>query len=95
MSEFIQGIRSYTAPTKELEAMLLSEKLDHGGNEVLTWMASSMMAVTDRNENRMPSKKHSVARIDGITSLIMAIGRSMDEDPSAGMEGFMSDPVTL
>jgi phage terminase large subunit-like protein len=95
MNEFIQGIKSYTAPTKELEAMLLSEKLDHGGNDVLTWMAASMMSLTDRNENRMPSKKHSVGRIDGMTALIMAIGRSMAEDPNAGLDGFLSDPIAL
>jgi phage terminase large subunit-like protein len=75
--------------------MLLSEKLDHGGNEVLTWMAASMMSLTDRNENLMPSKKHSVGRIDGMSALIMAIGRSMAEDPNAGLDGFLSDPIAL
>jgi phage terminase large subunit-like protein len=95
MHEFIQGMKSYTAPTKELGVMLLSEKLDHGGNEVLTWMAASMMSLTDRNENLMPSKKHSVGRIDGMSALIMAIGRSMAEDPNAGLDGFLSDPIAL
>jgi phage terminase large subunit-like protein len=95
MIEFVQGSRSYTAPTKELEAMLLQDRLDHGGNEVLAWMAASMMVLTDRNENRMPSKKHSVGRIDGMTSLIMAIGRSMAEDPNAGLDGFLTDPISL
>lgn len=75
MVEFIQGIRSYTSPTKELGALLLSSKLQHGAHPVLTWMASNIKTVTDRNENKMPSKKHSTGRIDGITGLIMAIGR--------------------
>ena len=83
MFEFIQGIRSYTAPTKELEAMLLACKLDHGDNEVLAWMASNLHVQTDKNDNRMPSKKRSTGRIDGIAGLIMSIGRSMvDEGPS-------------
>jgi phage terminase large subunit-like protein len=95
MVEFIQGMRSYTAPTKELEVMLLSQRLDHGGNQVLAWMAASMMVLTDRNENRMPSKKHSVGRIDGMSALIMAIGRSLVTDPNAGLDGFLNDPVAL
>jgi phage terminase large subunit-like protein len=42
MFEFIQGLRSYTAPTKELIAWLAAGKLDHGDNEVLTWMAANL-----------------------------------------------------
>lgn len=87
--EFIQGIRSYTAPTKELEAMLLAGKLDHGDNPVLAWMASNLM-VTQRGDNKevMPSKKHSRGRIDGMTGLIMAIGRSMlDNEASPYSDG--------
>ena len=94
MFEFVQGFRSYTAPTKQLEAWLLSELLDHGGNEVLTWMASNLHVLSDKNENRMPSKKHSTARIDGMAALIMAIGRSMAEDDTAGWEGFLNRPIT-
>jgi phage terminase large subunit-like protein len=93
MFEFVQGFRSYNAPTKQLEAWLLSELLDHGGNEVLAWMASNLHVLTDKNENRMPSKKHSTARIDGISGLIMAIGRSMDVDDAAGLDGFLSSPI--
>jgi phage terminase large subunit-like protein len=84
--EFIQGIRSYTAPTKELEAMLLAERIDHGNNPVLTWMASNLAVQTDKNENRMPTKKHSTGRIDGMTALIMAIGRATSEDSPSSYE---------
>lgn len=86
--EFIQGLRSFTAPTKELDAMLTAKKLDHGDNPVLAWMASNLKVVTDRNENRAPTKKHSIGRIDGMTALIMAIGRSLlDDDVSPYSDG--------
>lgn len=84
--EFIQGLHSYTAPTKELEAWLMASKIDHGDNPVLTWMASNLSVQTDKNENRMPTKKHSRGRIDGMTGLIMAIGRSMSEEPESAYE---------
>lgn len=92
VKEFIQGIRSYTAPTKELMAMLLASKLDHGDNPVLRWMALNLRVKTDINDNYMPTKKVSIGRIDGATALIMAIGRSMDDD-TAGLEGFLTNPV--
>jgi phage terminase large subunit-like protein len=89
MQEFVQGIRSYTAPTKELLAWLLATRLDHGGNPVLRWMALNMRVQTDKNENQMPTKRQSTGRIDGATALIMAIGRSMADD-SAGMDAFIT-----
>ena len=89
MKEFVQGIRSYTAPTKELMAWLLANKLDHGGNPVLRWMALNMRVESDKNENIMPKKKVSIGRIDGATALIMAIGMSMADD-SAGLDAFIA-----
>jgi phage terminase large subunit-like protein len=84
MFEFIQGTRSYNAPMKELIAMVLACKLDHGDNPVLNWMAHNLhVTQPDRNQNFMPSKKHSTGRIDGMTALIMAIGRSMSADEGA------------
>ena len=87
MIEFIQGIRSYTAPTKEFEAWLLQSKLDHGSNPVLAWMASNLAVQRDKNENLMPTKRLSRGRIDGVTALIMAIGRSMLTDDGLYSDG--------
>jgi len=73
--EFIQGLRSYTAPTKELQALLADRKLDHGNNPVLAAMASALKVQRDKNLNEMPHKANSIGRIDCMTALIMAIGR--------------------
>ena len=40
-------------------------------------MASNLKTHRDKNENLMPHKLHSTGRIDGITALIMAIGRKI------------------
>ena len=77
MVEFIQGLRSYTEPTKELQTCWPSTKLDHGDNPVLTVMASNLKMQRDKNVNEMPHKPHSTGRIDGMTALIMAIGRKI------------------
>jgi phage terminase large subunit-like protein len=78
--EFVQGLKSYTAPTKELMAWLHARRLDHGHNPVLAWMASNLHVQTDKNENQMPTKKHSRGRIDGMTALIMCIGRALNAE---------------
>lgn len=75
--EFIQGIKSYTKPTKEFLTIVGDGLLAHGNNPVLTWMASNLVTESDKNLNLMPHKKHSRGRIDGICALIMAIGGTL------------------
>jgi phage terminase large subunit-like protein len=89
MVEFIQGLRSYTAPTKELQALVAARTLDHGNNPVLTVMASNLKVQRDKNLNEMPHKQHSIGRIDGMTALIMAIGRYTASLSSGSQEIFV------
>lgn len=95
VAEFIQGIRSYTAPTKEFEAMLLREVIDHGSNPVLRWMAGNLSVQRDKNENMMPTKQHSRGRIDGMTALIMTVGRALLADQLGDPTGFLRNPVAI
>jgi len=39
MVEFGQGLASMSSPAKELERLILSGKIRHGSNPLLTWMA--------------------------------------------------------
>ena len=78
---FGQGMRSMAAPTKELEALVLSEKIAHAGHPVLRWMAANTSVEKDAADNRKPSKKSSSEKIDGIVATIMALSRlQQDED---------------
>jgi phage terminase large subunit-like protein len=80
MVEFRQGIQSLGEPTKELEKLVLSKLMAHGGNPVLRWMASNTSVESDSNGNIKPSKKKSTEKIDGIVALVMALGRAMVSD---------------
>ena len=60
-----------TAPTKELEKLVVSGKLRHGGHPVLRWMASNVAVELDAAGNLKPSKKRSTERIDGIVAAII------------------------
>ena len=74
VAEFIQGLRSYTLPTKEFLNHLAATRFNHGNHPVLSWMASNLFVQKDKNENMMPTKAKSTGRIDGITASIMALG---------------------
>jgi phage terminase large subunit-like protein len=77
MVEFRQGFRSMAAPTRELEKLIVSRKLAHGGNPVTRWMAANVAVAQDPAGNLKPAKDKSTERIDGIVAAIMAIGRAM------------------
>ena len=81
--EFRQGFRSMAAPTRELEKLIVSRKLAHGGNPVTRWMAANLAVAQDPAGNLKPAKDKSTERIDGIVAIIMAIGRAMvaQEEP--------------
>src|SRR5665647_2302559 len=61
---------------KELERLIGSKALHHGGNPVLRWMASVVEVKNDGLDNIRPVKpdrKKSVARIDGIQAAVTGL----------------------
>ena len=73
MVQFGQGYASMNPPMKELERLVLSGKIRHGNNPVLTWMADNVVAKMDPSGNIKPDKEKSREKIDGIVALIMAL----------------------
>jgi phage terminase large subunit-like protein len=79
------------ASTRELEKLIVPQKLAHGGNPVTRWMASNVAVAQDRAGNLKPAKDKSTERIDGIVAIIMAIGRAMvvQEEPEPSYQMFI------
>jgi phage terminase large subunit-like protein len=71
-----QGFASMSAPMKELDKLVASGDLRHGGHPVLRWMAGNVAIEQDAAGNVKPSKKKSSEKIDGIVALVMAIDRA-------------------
>lgn len=71
-----QGFASMTAPTKELEKLVLAGSLKHGANPVLRWAAGNCVVQTDPAGNIKPAKDKSTERIDPLVALIMAVDRA-------------------
>lgn len=77
MVEFRQGFGSMSEPAKEVEKLILSRKLFHGGHPVLREMAKAISIATDPAGNIKPDKSKATLRIDGIVAMIMAVGRGL------------------
>ncbi len=74
-----QGFASMSAPTKELEKLILSGQIRHGGHPVLRWMVGNVAVEQDPAGNIKPSKKKSTEKIDGVVALVMALDRATRE----------------
>jgi hypothetical protein len=62
--EFRQGFRSMAAPTRELEKLIVSRKLAHGGNPVTRWMAANV-AVAQESRRQPQARQGQEHRADG------------------------------
>lgn len=77
LNPFGQGYASMSAPSKQLETLALSQKLEHFGNPILRWMVASTSTMSDPAGNIKPDKKNSSQKIDGVVASIMALGEWM------------------
>jgi phage terminase large subunit-like protein len=77
MAKYGQGFASMSAPTKELETMIYKGEFKHDGNPVLRWMNANITLKQDAAGNVKPDKDASANKIDGMVSLIMALGEYM------------------
>ncbi len=83
--EFRQGWMSMGPAVKELERVILSGQLTHGGHPVLRWNFENVQVETDKAGVRMFHKGKSGNKIDGAVAAAMAVARA-----SAGSEKFVT-----
>ncbi|MEY9466305.1 phage terminase large subunit-like protein [Bradyrhizobium ottawaense] len=69
-----QGFVSLSAPSKELERLVMCNGFHHGGHPLLRRHAQVVAVVQDDAENIKPTKAKSNGRIDGIAALVNALG---------------------
>jgi len=87
--EVRQGI-SLSEACKEMERLIKSRAMAHGGHPVLRWNASNVTVWVDRHENIWPDKMKSSEKIDGISALAtgmrLALTGESVEDASGGTD---------
>lgn len=72
-----QGFYSMAAPCAELERAVIGKMFRHGGNPVLDWNASNVVAARDERGNIKPDHRKSGERIDGISAIVTAMARAL------------------
>lgn len=93
ITPFGQGYASMSPAAKEFEKHVIEGTIQHGGNEVLTWMAANVAIERDAAGNIKPSKKVSTERIDGIVAAVMAVGRAATNQAQTWF--YSSNPVEI
>lgn len=95
MVEMRPTVLNFSEPMKQLEALVLEQRLHHNGDPVLGWMVSNVVCHTDAKDNIYPRKERKENKIDGVVALIMALGRALSGDPddSDAFNDFISNPL--
>ena len=71
--DFGQGTASMTPALRELESMLLNQKLKHGKHPILNMCCANSKVIGDSGARKF-DKKTARGRIDGMVALAMAVG---------------------
>jgi len=88
----VQGTKSYHPAMAALEHTYIAGNLAHGGDPVLLWCASNLVARHDGNMNMAPDKKRSADKIDDMVALLMAFGLAQGE-ADENIDDFLKNPV--
>ena len=78
MNPIGMGFASQSAPTKELEKLVLAKQINHGGDPILRWMLSNVQISEDPAGNVKCNKAKSRDKIDGMIALICALAEYMN-----------------
>ena len=81
----VVGIRQQYAQlspgSKELERLILRDKIRHNGNPAMNWCIANCAVKEDSRGNIMPCKKKSTERIDGVVALVNGLYLASAEPP--------------
>ena len=59
--------------------MVLDHRLEHGDNPIMTWMAGNLCVTFDVHQNYRLDKDKSIEKIDGISAMVVALSRLLDQ----------------
>ena len=77
MNPLGMGFVSQSAPTKELEKLILEKKIIHNNNPAANWMLSNVALQEDPAGNIKISKSKSKSKIDFVAALILSLADYM------------------
>ncbi len=95
-----QGLVTLSAPTKELQKVLLEGTADapmfrHGGNAAVRWQADNFTVAMDAAGNVKPDKAHAADKIDAIAAAINAMSLVLAMEPVRASKYESEDLVVI
>lgn len=85
MVEMPQTISRLNGGMRALARYYLSGRFDHGGDPVLNWCASNVVARRDANDNIAPDRKNSEEKIDPFAALVNAMVLVASQEPTGSV----------
>ena len=71
---------------KEISGAMMSDRIHHDGNGILTWNMQNVESKTDKNDNEFPTNQNpKLNKKDGAVTLIMCASRSENYQPKVNM----------
>jgi phage terminase large subunit-like protein len=74
MQPFSQSLANFNRPTKEFERLARSNKIIIDNNEITRFCFSNVVLKYDHNDNVKPTKSSNKNKIDGVISMLTALG---------------------
>ncbi|MCZ2837149.1 terminase large subunit [Modestobacter sp. VKM Ac-2985] len=75
-----QGFAAMSAPMKEWQRLVLTQRYTHGGDPVMRWMVDNLAVSMDPAGNVKPDKNRSAEKIDGVSAAVTALKEFMDAE---------------
>lgn len=91
MYDFSQTVSAYSFPTQEFERLAYMGKIRHGGNPLLQWCLSNILAFINNNEDIRYIKKEPKKRIDPIQALIMGLAAVLTQEEESNESAYNSE----
>lgn len=76
---YAQNIGNLSMPTKELARLIYSGQVKIDDNPITRWCFSNVTIYEDSNGNQRPVKEQNAKKIDGVLSMIIALGGYLQE----------------
>lgn len=90
--EYRPLVLNFSEPMKELDALMKSGRIAHGGCPVMEWQINNVVAQPDAKDNVYPRKPREEAKIDNPVALIAALGVTMTSDEAPEPTSPWDDP---
>ena len=92
--EYRATVLNFSEPMKELDALMRSRRIVHGGDPVMEWEISNVVGAPDKKDNVYPNKPEGQAhlKIDNPVALMSAIGVAMSDQEEEMASSPWDDP---